>query len=640
MSFQRSFVCFITCCLSLISLVSSLPAEQRWDTISKRNGTEWRAYYGIDTAEHEKRSNTLKADGYRIISLSVYGSPSNVNYAAVWARREGVPFETIFGADETTYNTWHESWRAKGYVSTHISVTGTADNAIYAGVMEQLQITNWTQKCGLKSPWTYENATGGIDMTIKGVSVYGTPSDRRYCILGFENVGNQQQTVWYATASFIYNYQDVYAAETQKRFWRPTYLDISEDHIITPLFDDTSVGKWASLDSLTESQLADEINKQAAKGLFPIHLQGGGIGADARFTAIFAEQDMPLTREWSTAGTVGGFKDNVGVTLALDSAMRNFMEANGVRQAQVAVSVNGSLIAERAYTWAEKDRAVVRPDDKFLLASVSKMFTHAATQRLVDAGKLNLTTLVYPFLGYQPTDSRALNITVQHLLEHTAGYDRSISGDIGFIFTDVARSMSSSTPATLGDVIEYVVARPLDFTPGEYSAYSNFGTMLLSYIITNLTGVPYHDFIKEKVLNGLEVELYETAGDKHINDRIVQETKFVGFNPLEPQSEAKVPAIYGGDGAIKEETIGAFSLKASASTIARFIGHNAVVGIGGRQPYSYRDGSLAGARTFSESRPDLDWALTLNTREYGSETAFNDLIFYNIPDVFNSFPLA
>lgn len=42
-------------------------------------------------------------------------------------------------------------------------------------------------------------------------------------------------------------------------------------------------------------------------------------------------------------------------------------------------------------------------------------------------------------------------------------------------------------------------------------------------------------------------------------------------------------------------------------------------GLGSWTPYSYRDEPLADAWAFAETRSNLDWALTLNTREYVNE---------------------
>jgi hypothetical protein len=571
MLFLRSLLHF----LPLISFASSLPTEDARKVLSRRNGTESGIYYGVTSAEHEKRSKSLKAGGYRVLSLSVFGEPPDVKYAAVWTQAEGAEFETIATADGDTFNSWYESWKNKGYVSTHVSATGPAEGAVFAGVMEQANITE-RQKCGLETPYAYFNATMGLRMIVKGVSVYGSPSNRRFCMVGHENVGNQKQSTHYQTDAFSLDYENVYNSEIQKRFWRPTYLDITNDHLVSSLFEDTSVGKWVSKVSLMEAQLTAEIQTQTDNGLSLVQVQGGGNGDNVVYTAIFAEKTEPLPRSWNVKGEVTGFEDNSALTSALDTTLREWMTRNGIRQAQVAIAREGKVLGERAFTLAESDRAVVKPTDKFLLGSVTKMFTHAATQRLIDDGLLNLTTTVYPLLGYKPFDERANNITVDHLVRHTAGYDRDVSGDVAFMFRSLARDKNSSTPQTLRDMIEYMVEKPLDFTPGDGNyAYSNFGTMLLSYIVTNLTGTPYLDFLKERVFTeGIEAELFATAAETHINDRVVQETKFTGFSPLFPQEEVLVPNTAGGDGDIKEEVVGSFGLRATASAIARFIGNN------------------------------------------------------------------
>ena len=628
-------------CLSLATFVASFPTNGQNFPLSKRNVTiEQNVFYDIDGTELETRIAKLKTEGYRPTSFNIHGSPTDAKYAGIWTKQNGNAYETILGANETVYNAWLDHWRASGYVSTHVSATGSASDALFAGVMQEIpSIRNWIQECGLDNPYAYDNATMDTPMIIKGISMYGLPNERQYCILGHEDTVNHQQTVWYQTNAFMYDYKTLEAAEASKRHWRPVYIDVSEDQVLTPIFDDTTVGQWIALTDLTSSQLDLEMVAQGAKNMHPIHISGAGKGGK-KYAVIFAEQTIPLDRQWNTKGNVTGFINNAGVSDALDEVMQTFMKRNSVRQAQVAASVNGTVVASRAYTWAESDRAVVEPSDKFLLGSVSKAFTYAATNHLISTGLLNLTTPVYPLLGYnEPADERSLDITVGHLLDHTAGFDRSMSPDIGFIFTMVAQSLNQTTPATLRQVIEYICARPLDFTPGDRSVYSNYGTMLLSYVITNLTGESYSSYIEKNVLAGADVELWSTAAELHESDPIVQETKFTGVSALSPLSEKKVPSANGGDGSVKEEAIGAFGLKASAATISQFIGSNSVYGLGGREPWSYRDGTVAGARAIAYSLSELDWALTLNTREYINEAAWEDLVFNKVQDVWNRFLL-
>ncbi|KAG9503082.1 hypothetical protein J7337_005920 [Fusarium musae] len=95
----------------------------------------------------------------------------------------------------------------------------------------------------------------------------------------------------------------------------------------------------------------------------------------------------------------------------------------------------------------------------------------------------------------------------------------------------------------------------------------------------------------------------------------------VDFNKEYLSKLGSVAAVYWGYGAIMEECSAAFSLKASASTIAKFAGFHAVSGIGLRKNGSHR-GDFEGARTHVESNEYFDFAVVLNTRDFAS---FDDL---------------
>ncbi|KAF3041436.1 hypothetical protein E8E11_007127 [Didymella keratinophila] len=601
------------------TFAAALPTSDQHLSLSRRNATiEQNVFFDVNGTEVETRVAKLKAEGYCPTSLNIHGSPEDVRYAGIWTKQDGNAHETILGANETAYNAWLNQWKTKGYVATQVSATGSASKALFAGVVEEISsVRNWASVCGLDNAYAFENAIIDTPMTIIGVSMYGKPNERQYCILGHENTDNHQQLVFYPTDSYVRDYKTLEAQETSKRYWRPVYIDSTEDQVLTPIFDDTSVGQWAALTDLTASQLDSEIASHKAKNMYPIHIAGAG-STGARYTVLFAERTTPLEREWHTTGTVTGFDDNDEVSNNLDEIMEAFMKRSSVRQAQVAASINGTVVASRAFTWAESDRAVVQPSDKFLLGSVSKVFTYHATDHLLSTGLLNLTTPVYPLLGYnKPADPRSLNITVQHLLDHTGGFDRSISpsGDLGFIFTRVAQSLNQSSPASLRQLIKYVYEQPLDFAPGERSAYSNYGTMMLSYIITNLTGESYENYIEKNVLNDLD------------------ETKYTGINALTPLSEAKASSAHGCDGSIKEEAIAAFGLKASAATISQFLGNHAAYDIGGRQMWTYRDGTVPGARAIAYSLSELDFSVVLNTREYVDEEAWERLVLTDLVEV-------
>jgi len=55
------------------------------------------AYHGVTSAQHQSNFNHLSAQGFRMISLSVYGHPSDARYAAVWVQREGPAWVAVHG---------------------------------------------------------------------------------------------------------------------------------------------------------------------------------------------------------------------------------------------------------------------------------------------------------------------------------------------------------------------------------------------------------------------------------------------------------------------------------------------------------------------------------------------------------------
>ncbi|KAK2005659.1 penicillin-binding protein [Colletotrichum eremochloae] len=581
------------------------------------------SYFDLNGAAHATKSKELMANGYRIISLSSYGTPPNNKYAAVWVKRRGNRQVMISDVSYKTYRTWLRWWKLMGYVPRFVSAVGPGGSgARFAAVMEKGfggKVKHW---CNVAKPGDVHWAND-TSYVVKDFSTYGKPNDRRYCVVAYENMGNEMETIFYSIKNSS-DFSAIYRAQLKKPFWRPVHLFVGDDQRITPQFANNWVGEWAVKTDLTVEQLEAEIKSYQRKGrLYPIHIDGTGTGKNARFAVIFAETDVPESRKWTVTGKEGDRK----MTNQLDSIMKTWMQLNGVRQAQLAAARDGEIFIERGYTWAESNRAIVEPDDVFLLASLSKMFTHAAIHNLIQAGKLDNSTLVYNLLGFNnPKDPRALKTTISHLLEHSTGYNRSISKDTAFEFRAAAKYLyDSKRPANLHDMIEYQLTKPLDFEPGANVSYSNYGMMLLGYVVSNITQQPFLTFLRENILEGLNVSIYETAAEKHGSDRIVQESRYVGLDAAHPESLEMVPSVFGGDGAIKEECDATFSLAASASTVAKFIGKHAVWGTGGRDTPRARQGTLPGARSFAMSSPSgIDWALLINTRDFVSPVGGED----------------
>ncbi|MCA2217131.1 hypothetical protein [Jidongwangia harbinensis] len=53
--------------------------------------SEFTAYHGVDSAEHQRRFDELAEGGLRPAVYAVSGDPASPRYAAVWVRRPGPP---------------------------------------------------------------------------------------------------------------------------------------------------------------------------------------------------------------------------------------------------------------------------------------------------------------------------------------------------------------------------------------------------------------------------------------------------------------------------------------------------------------------------------------------------------------------
>jgi len=81
----------------------------------------------------------------------VYGDPGNPLYAAVWVQRSGPAWEAVHGVDSAGYQSFFNTWTAKGYVPVLVSATGAINNAIFAAVFEQGITGPWFARHGMPS---------------------------------------------------------------------------------------------------------------------------------------------------------------------------------------------------------------------------------------------------------------------------------------------------------------------------------------------------------------------------------------------------------------------------------------------------------------------------------------------------------
>ncbi len=189
----------------------------------------------------------------------------------------------------------------------------------------------------------------------------------------------------------------------------------------------------------------------------------------------------------------------------LDELMLKFLEEHDVPGASLAVAKDGKLVYARGFGYSDPQLGTpILPKMRFRIASISKPITAVAILKLLEMGKLKLSDNPFDLLNIVVSpgaDPRLRRVTVEQLLQHTAGWDRAVSFDPMFRPLQIAAAQKVAAPAEPNDIIQYMLGQKLDFEPGTRYAYSNFGYCLLGRVIEKTSGMPYDAFVQKHVFD-------------------------------------------------------------------------------------------------------------------------------------------
>ena len=137
-------------------------------------------------------------------------------------------------------------------------------------------------------------------------------------------------------------------------------------------------------------------------------------------------------------------------------------------------------------------------DHVFLIGSIVKVFTKAATYSLAADGKLDFDASILTYIDGVPPDK--VPVTIGMLTAHTSGLDDTI-GENG---EPVPYSPDwDYLPVTRAQIVDRGMRSALVFEPGADRQYSNLGYSLLAAIIEKAAGEPYENYVRRKVFEPL-----------------------------------------------------------------------------------------------------------------------------------------
>lgn len=464
----------------------------------------WVAKHDLTDAAYRAEFKRLSVDeGYRLADVCGYDVGGQARYGAIWEKRVGPPDTPNYYSDHAIrladYKAHFDARNAAGERPVRINGYSVGGQAFFATIWEKWPGPDWFTRHEIP------------EFELKG------EFDR------LDKAGHRLVDV---------------CGYVEPRFGGIHFATIWE------LSDGRN---WGWIPPSNRAQYQTHFEAARAKGYRPVRISGFTGGGEPRYTAVLEKDNgIPYQVRHGISGQlyqhefdhvfrqpsdhrpafVGGFASKDGDRIAaqfspvwekrdaapviadrVDAYLKNY----AVPGLSLAIAKDGKLVHAGAYGVANRDSGEkASTTSLFRIASVTKPITSVACFRLIEAGRLNLADRVFgtgailgTTYGTKAYSADLQAITVQHLLEHTAGGWTNEKPDPmfdnpGFDHTQLITWVLDNAPLS---------------TPGVTSRYSNFGYCVLGRVIERVSGQSYAAYVQENVLRPCGITDMHIAGN-------------------------------------------------------------------------------------------------------------------------------
>jgi len=168
-------------------------------------------------------------------------------------------------------------------------------------------------------------------------------------------------------------------------------------------------------------------------------------------------------------------------------------------QAKRLPSVSAAVVRKGEVLWADavgyagvEDEREATPETQYRIGSITKTFTATAIVQLREAGELGLDD---PLSKHLP-DAHHGQPTLRRMLAHLSGLQREPHGDIW---------ESLESPDDAGLLAGLAHAEQV-LEPAQAHHYSNLAFALLGHVVAARSGMPYRDYVDERIIRPLGLE--------------------------------------------------------------------------------------------------------------------------------------
>ncbi len=190
----------------------------------------------------------------------------------------------------------------------------------------------------------------------------------------------------------------------------------------------------------------------------------------------------------------------------IDSLVKHIVKSNEIKGLSIGVVFDSQIVFSKGYGNLKKDsnQGEIDSTTPMLSASISKTFVATAILQLQEKGLLTISDPISNYLPrFRMKSDNYKVITIRQLLNHTSGLPEG---------TNYVWDKKKNTGKDIENFVLSLQKKSLLFTPGERFSYSNTGYVLLGYLIEEITGRLFSEYIETEILE--KCQMYNSSFDQ------------------------------------------------------------------------------------------------------------------------------
>ncbi len=217
----------------------------------------------------------------------------------------------------------------------------------------------------------------------------------------------------------------------------------------------------------------------------------------------------------STEELPSGVKDDL-----LGSIVEEYVQEHEDTTAGMAVSVfrQEESIYTNYFGYADKEAEIVVDKDTVIeWGSATKLLVWVSVMQLWEQGQIDLNTDVSTYLpeGFLTNLNYDIPITMINLMNHNAGF-QDLYADLFVKERDAIGKLEDTLKAHMPEQI---------YEPGTVTAYSNWGVALAAYVVEQISGKSFDDYVHQYIFEPLNMEHSALSADLSDNTWVQEKRK-------------------------------------------------------------------------------------------------------------------